>query len=201
MSGKKTWHALTDGVPNGTRFRIVGGAETVTFARLFDLLEGDYDFSAWYTRLLASAESAAFFWEHPALCEWVMDQAAEFVLIDAPALAARRADPYAFRPHFVDAGGDAIAVFQNLGADALLLAPCALTADECYAHLATFVRGAPPGQIRDLWRQTARQLKNRLSDQPVWLSTSGLGVTWLHVRIDRQPKYYQHIAYKASGVR
>ncbi len=29
----------------------------------------------------------------------------------------------------------------------------------------------------------------------VWVSTSGDGVSWLHLRIDTRPKYYQHAAY------
>jgi len=29
-----------------------------------------------------------------------------------------------------------------------------------------------------------------------WVSTSGLGVAWLHVRVDSKPKYYSHEAYR-----
>jgi hypothetical protein len=29
----------------------------------------------------------------------------------------------------------------------------------------------------------------------MWLSTSGLGVAWLHIRLDSTPKYYQHQPY------
>ena len=28
-----------------------------------------------------------------------------------------------------------------------------------------------------------------------WLSTSGLGISYLHVRIDKRPKYYSHQEY------
>ena len=34
------------------------------------------------------------------------------------------------------------------------------------------------------------------NDVPVWTSTSGLGVYWLHVRLDSRPKYYQHQPFK-----
>ncbi|MGB1216866.1 MAG: DUF6940 family protein [Saprospiraceae bacterium] len=30
----------------------------------------------------------------------------------------------------------------------------------------------------------------------MWLSTAGLGVYWLHIRMDNRPKYYKHKAYK-----
>ncbi|MBX3248007.1 MAG: hypothetical protein KF901_12575 [Myxococcales bacterium] len=32
----------------------------------------------------------------------------------------------------------------------------------------------------------------------VWLSTAGLGVDWLHVRLDARPKYYRHAPYKRA---
>ena len=33
---------------------------------------------------------------------------------------------------------------------------------------------------------------------PTWLSTAGMGVSWLHVRLDSQPKYYGFAAYWAA---
>ncbi|MFO1021395.1 MAG: hypothetical protein U0903_11970 [Planctomycetales bacterium] len=33
--------------------------------------------------------------------------------------------------------------------------------------------------------------------KPVWLSTAGAGVPWLHVHLDDQPKYYSHAPYRA----
>jgi hypothetical protein len=36
--------------------------------------------------------------------------------------------------------------------------------------------------------------------KPVWLSTAGAGVSWLHVRLDDRPKYYGYRPYQeASG--
>ena len=35
-------------------------------------------------------------------------------------------------------------------------------------------------------------LLQRLGARPVWLSTAGGGVDWLHVRLDDRPKYYRH---------
>ena len=33
-------------------------------------------------------------------------------------------------------------------------------------------------------------------DQNVWLSTSGLGVVWVHVQLDSSPKYYQYASFR-----
>ena len=44
----------------------------------------------------------------------------------------------------------------------------------------------------DLLLRAAMAVDELLEEQPkVWLSTSGLGVYWLHVRLDSRPKYYQ----------
>jgi hypothetical protein len=50
-------------------------------------------------------------------------------------------------------------------------------------------------QVRALWRATAETLLDRISDTPTWLSTAGLGVIWLHLRLDSRPKYYSHRPY------
>jgi NADH:ubiquinone oxidoreductase subunit len=39
-------------------------------------------------------------------------------------------------------------------------------------------------------------MQNRVGEQPVWLSTAGMGVAWLHVRLDDRPKYYGYSPYR-----
>jgi len=39
-------------------------------------------------------------------------------------------------------------------------------------------------------------LERQLGAQPVWLNTSGLGIYWLHIRLDSSPKYYTHAPYR-----
>ncbi len=36
----------------------------------------------------------------------------------------------------------------------------------------------------------------RIGEAPMWLSTAGAGVPWLHVRLEDRPKYYGHAAYR-----
>ena len=42
-------------------------------------------------------------------------------------------------------------------------------------------------------------LQAALSEKPLWLSTAGGGVAWLHLRIDSRPKYYSHRPYRDPG--
>jgi hypothetical protein len=72
-----------------------------------------------------------------------------------------------------------------------------------FAHLARFARDAPIAMQNLLWQKVARATRERLfesrnadADAPRWLSTSGLGVYWLHVRVCDKPKYYTTQMYK-----
>ncbi len=59
------------------------------------------------------------------------------------------------------------------------------------------VRGAPREQVDALFVAVgALQSVRARSKDTLWLSTAGLGVDWLHVRIDSRPKYYRHGPYK-----
>ena len=80
-----------------------------------------------------------------------------------------------------------------------------------YPHVAAFARFAPRAQVAALWRAVGAASLARLglsggvvprgalgeSSGPLWLSTSGLGVNWLHVRLDKAPKYYSFQPFKA----
>mmetsp|Transcript_22709 Transcript_22709/g.27857 ORF Transcript_22709/g.27857 Transcript_22709/m.27857 type:complete len:283 (-) Transcript_22709:133-981(-) len=80
--------------------------------------------------------------------------------------------------------------FMNLSGDATLIVPKNLG---LYSHLALFLRNAEDDEITNFWQLVALKYSNALSQSPsksFWLSTSGMGVSWLHVRIDRRPKYY-----------
>jgi hypothetical protein len=116
-----------------------------------------------------------------------------------------------------------VATFSNLGRDAVLVAPCPLAPATSsappsssapaygeYAHLAPFVRRAPAAQVHAFFQAVGAAALARLelnaadatsrattsSAKPVWLSTSGLGVFWLHVRLDDRPKYYTYAPFK-----
>ncbi|MEZ6141002.1 MAG: hypothetical protein R3B84_10560 [Zavarzinella sp.] len=120
----------------------------------------------------------------------------EFVLLDNPSLA-RQPDLTAFREHFSDGEAD-IVVFPNLGRNAILVVPCPVAEEFCYGHLAAFVRKAPKDQQDALWRVIANAMLQRINEVPVWLSTAGAGVSWLHVRLDDQPKYYGYAPYRQA---
>jgi hypothetical protein len=123
-----------------------------------------------------------------------VSQPFEFVLLDSPELV-RRPDPEAFAEHFAVAEAS-VAAFPNLAGDAIMVVPAPLAEPSAYAHLAAFVRLAPAAQQHALWQTVGEAMARRIGARPVWLSTAGAGVTWLHVRLDDRPKYYGFVPYK-----
>jgi hypothetical protein len=88
-----------------------------------------------------------------------------------------------------------------LRSDATMVSPCeaAGTSLDTYTHLAAFLRGAPQEQIDTLWQTVGSAVAAELIDRgnsPLWVSTAGGGVAWLHVRLDSRPKYYKHAPYR-----
>ena len=162
------------------------------------VLQEETEFRSWFTQQLIDVPMDAYFWETPPVTRKSFSRDFEYVLIDAPSLSRFQADPSAFHDQFDGATAETVR-FPNLGGDAILLAPVPLDGNHDYAHLAAFLRSAPETQIDALWKGVFKTLPRVLTDKPVWVSTSGLGVAWLHVRIDSIPKYYNHGPYKRLG--
>jgi hypothetical protein len=145
---------------------------------------------------LAGVQFEAYCLETPPLGKQALNEPFECVFVESPLLARIEADPLPFQEHFRASGGSV--AFPSLGRDALLVAPCPVNDSTSYAHLAAFLRSASKEEARQLWKTVALGLDDRLGDDLVWLSTAGLGVSWLHVRLDSRPKYYRHRAYATA---
>ena len=145
---------------------------------------------------LAESPFAAFFWECQPTSSSAKDAPFGFVVVDSPVLATASPLPFPFAAH-LDGPGD-VALFGSLGHDALLVAPKIRATEGTYTHLAVFVREGAPDQVDALWRAVAGAVHEWWGryDAPIWVNTSGLGVSWLHVRLDTRPKYYTHLPFR-----
>jgi hypothetical protein len=128
----------------------------------------------------------AWFWE----CIRVSEGPFECVVIDAPNLARVAADPSAFAEYLTAP----INTFENLGGDATLIAPAATGS---YPHFAAFLRAAPVNQADELFRALGDAIAGWRGARPPWVSTAGMGVPWLHIRLDSRPKYFRHAPYRS----
>lgn len=192
-----TWSMEVRSDAGSRRIRLRADEQPMSFDDLLRSWVEDEPFTAWYSRWLAGVSFPAFFWEHPPLTTARLGLPAEFMLLNAPALAGLAPDPRPFAEVFRRAPEGPVASFANLGGDALLVAPRPGSPTAGCAHLADFLRDSTPASIQAFWQSVARAVRQRLSNrQPLWLSTSGLGVAWLHARVDTVPKYYQHAPYR-----
>jgi hypothetical protein len=166
----------------------------LSFSDALQLWQDSAGFREFFTEILASSPYSAFRWETPPLTISSANQPFQFVLLDSPSLD-RRADPEAFAEHFQGVGDLQAVEFTNLGKDAILIVPTPIGSDTAYGHIAAFVRSAFVAQRHELWKLVGSAAQRRLGTKPFWLSTAGAGVSWLHVRLDDQPKYYGHRPY------
>lgn len=99
-----------------------------------------------------------------------------------------------------------VQVFPNLGGDALLVVPSPPPSSsplplDSFTHLSAYVRSAAPsGDKHSLLSLAAQSVQQQWANGTwVYWSTSGLGVSWLHMRIEQQPKYYTYTPYKTKA--
>ena len=149
------------------------------------------------TSLLADSEHEALYWETVPSSFETRDRTFEMVVLPSQSLGRRTASSDAFAAE-IGRPGPSIRSFPNLGRDALLVVPTAMVDDSIYGHLAAFVRGAPADQVDALWEAVGEAIEERwaANPRPLWVSTAGDGVPWLHVRLDQRPKYYGHTPYR-----
>jgi hypothetical protein len=190
----------TEQLANGRVIRVAidRNASTVSYAEVLRRWQTDHDFRSFFIGVLAGSPFSAFRWETPPITTASANRPFEFVLLDSPGLA-RTPDAAAFAEHFRGEVEGGVVEFPNLGKDAIMVVPCPLGPPSAYGHLAAFVREAPEAQQHALWNLVGAAMQRRLGTKPVWLSTAGAGVSWLHVRLDDRPKYYGYAPYREAA--
>ncbi len=176
------------------RYRIEQSGQVLTVRQFLTLLAEAAAMRSYYSQLLAESPFQGFFWEHPPLAESGLDLPYEFVLVSGDELLRMAPQPTAFAEYF-QAAEPAVS-FSNRGGDARLVVPAPLGPPSQYTHLAVFVRQAPEAQQNAFWQLVAEEALRLLPSGKHWLSTAGMGVSWLHVRLDTHPKYYRYAPYR-----
>ena len=173
----------------------LSGDLPLTFSEVLRLWRGSADFRLFITASILDCGFESFFWETPPVTLLSLRQPFEFVVVDGASLARLRPDPQPFAEHFASATSTVLK-FPNLRGDALLIVPAPLEKNHaCYSHFGKFLRAGPAGQIDQFWQVVAMAIQQKVSNKPIWLSTAGMGVSWLHLRLDTRPKYYRHQPY------
>ena len=191
------WETRRRPLERGEGVSLFSDGKLASFADVLEAMRRDEGFRAFLLAALRDAPFPAFFWEAPPVTRRTIARPFEYVVLAAPALDGVTADPRPFAGQLAGRGAsETVMTFENLGGDARLIIPCPLGAADAYGHLAAFLRAAPAAQQHDLLALTASRALKALSDRPLWISTCGLGVFWLHIRLDSRPKYYSHAPYR-----
>jgi hypothetical protein len=173
----------------GMRCAISAGTTDLAFDRALELLRSEPAFREFLSVVIRSGEYVALRWETPPVTRSRASRPFEFVLVDP--------EPAVFAPYFRnEPASTVVTVVPNLGRTAQLVVPRELVDTRVYAHFLAFLNGAPAAQVHALWQCVAETALRALSDEPLWISTAGGGVSWLHVRIERVPKYYVYGPYR-----
>lgn len=180
----------------------------ITFANYVERIQSNHDFRNQFIQVLSEVPYRAYQWETPPVTSSSINRPFEFVVTNSPGIDIPP-HPAPFEAYFTS--GLDIAVFQNLGGDATLIAPSPDSKSSGslhlpnYSHIGVFTQHAPATLQHSLWQtvgQTMQQsiekmeIKSDSNNQPIWLNTAGGGVAWLHIRLDSRPKYYRHLPYK-----
>ncbi|WP_444931957.1 DUF6940 family protein [Microbulbifer sp. SSSA002] len=188
------WNLIKSDISNGYHFTVNGNDGVISIGEALKLLRGNKEFREFFISSLRLLTLDAYRWETPGYTKNLLNNKFEFVVLNAPTII-RDADPAPFNSYIRDAS-EPVVSFQSLGKDAHLVAPTCIKVDANYCHLASFTNTAPFHQQHALWSTVGRIGSELASDKPVWLSTAGQGVAWLHIRFDSRPKYYHHVEYK-----
>lgn len=167
------------------------------FVTVFKVPSNSYDFLQVFIRSLkeANGELVAYLWECPPVTSLTMNrQQFQFVVTEAPQLAEIRQNYSSFMEHFRRHKN--VCSFTNLGRDATLVVPIPQPGLD-FKNLSHFTKNATLETQYHLWARVARELSLGLKNgsSPKWVSTNGLGVYYLHIRIDDHPKYYSFEKY------
>lgn len=182
------------------RYTLFKQGQILSYQEVLELWQTSSQFCEFFSDILARDSFKEFCFETPPITLESIGREFEFVLVDSPELRFS-ADRYAFSEHFINAEEEIVS-FANLGKDAHLIVPMPLpsTDIQLYRYLAPFIRQAPSAQVLTLWQRVGQQALGRLSEKPMWISTSGGGISWLHVRLDSRPKYYKHKPYTLNSI-
>lgn len=168
------------------------------------MLHSDQALQAFIDVLRQNPYPAFFFETKSVTLANVHNQTFEFVLVNAPrldAFASTHPNPGKFATPFAACTTTPACVFTSLHKGSTLISPqppADPTTLTHYAHLAAFCRLADPTIVAATWRMALQAYLAHMDERAWYFSTSGLGVAWLHFRVEDTPRYYSYPPFKET---
>ena len=178
----------------GFALEALHGSERLGRLAFYEALRDESALRTALTDAILATGLPAVAWETAPLSRAASTRPMEQLILPHPALARAEPDPRPFAEHIASgAGTDEVRWFENFGADARLVVPCVARPAAPFGHLVAFLGAARPAQRDALWKLAGTLACEHVArnDAPLWVSTAGMAVSWVHVRLDLRPKYYR----------
>lgn len=202
MSAEPRFSLLSTPLESG--FALEARADEVVLSRgaFYEALRDQAALRRALVRAILDTGLPAVAWETAPLSRERRDAPMQQLVLPHPALVRAEPDASSFSEHIANgAGTQGVRSFQNFGHDATLVVPCVASPGARFAHLVSFLRTASPEQSDALFARVGAIACQHLadSDAPLWVSTAGMAVPWVHVRLDSRPKYYRTESLRARS--
>lgn len=148
-------------------------------------------FIDFFTEAILSCNMDNFFWECPSISLLNINTQPFTCFIIKCNAVIKTANKKAFEEYFNTS--KRIVHFYNKDKSALLIVPKHLNnyPEKAYINISNFLKYSPKYQLYQLFNEISKDLCIELKNNKcIWLNTHGLGVYWLHIRLDTYPKYY-----------
>jgi hypothetical protein len=177
----------------GIEISFTEDGKNLTFRELFFLMrDHPINFHNALKEAVKSLDYPAVFLEFPKINDGKLSERNVCTIIKAHSLLNTEGNPEAFSLSCTEK----VCKTENLSKDAILIIPN-LTSQHDYGHLYKFLMNCDDNEeIRLFWKAVGESIFKQLDLwSNIWISTSGLGIPWLHLRISRTPKYYHYTPY------
>jgi len=170
-------------------------ANRITCRQFLDRLEKSEPFRELFITALLDCEAKAFVIETPSFNPAMLGNELELAVIDAPAPAKKpKIDPAKLSPSLLS--DESVVTFASPEGHATLIAPCPRQAEGWYAELGIFLRRVRRAQAHALLIALAREAKQTVATDKVWITSSAPGAPWLHFRVDKSPQHISLARFK-----
>lgn len=176
------------------KYQIAKDDSLISYGQWIDHIQQDDHFIAFFTNVLKDNPFDGYFWEVKPMEQSELSNNFEFVLVKSFSIDKLIANEANFKEYFTS--DDPVVSFSNLRGDAHLIVPAPIDSQTNYAHLAAFLRTGTQTQVMAFWKRVGQEYAQLIGEKKKWLSTAGMGVHWLHVRVDSRPKYYRYEGYR-----
>ena len=132
--------------------------------------------------------SKSFFWETKPITNLNDDY--KEIFIENTSLSKLKQNYSSFEEHIKRSRNKYVTSFYNLSKTSLLIIPIPKS-NKNFATLKDFTDNASDTQKKEFWKYVSKKIKEFSSkNDKIYVSTHGLGVPYLHIRLDTIPKYY-----------